>query len=194
MTSREFLESQPETLRATLDRIIGIRFPSAFQSAFDEVQEEHNHTIRIISANWEWLNTFNCYAFALGIVDNPRYQAFVQNHRNSALANSGFMSALLARGELIEINEANVRIGNLAIYLADGRVTHAGVIVTDRQTVRSKWGPGELYEHGLWEVPESYGGQTQFVGAPDTNRIINLLEWHVANKGGECPPHCHSRP
>jgi hypothetical protein len=161
---------------------MGIRFPSVFQPAFDEVQEEYNHTIRIIPANKEWLDTFNCYAFALGIVDSPRYQALVQKHRNGALANSGFMSALLARGELIEINEANVRVGNLVIYLANGRMTHAGVIVTDRHRVRSKWGPSELYEHGLWEVPESYGGQMQFAGAPDTNRIMDLLERHVAHR------------
>lgn len=182
MTSRESLESQTETLRAALDRIMSLQSQSAFKSAFKEVQEQQNHTIHIIPAKREWLDTFNCYAYALGIVDNPRYQALVERH-HSALANSEFMSTLLVCGELIEINEANVRIGDLVIYSKDGRVTHAGVTVTDRQSVLSKWGPNELYEHGLWEVPESYGGQMQFAEAPDTNRIIDLLEGHVAHKG-----------
>ena len=115
-----------------LDRIMSIRVPSVFQSAFDEVQEEHDHTIRTIATNKKWLYTFNCYAFALGIVDSPRYQALVQKHRNGALANSGFMSALLARGELIEINEKHPKLnvaafgedaeGEVYILAFDGRI------------------------------------------------------------------------
>lgn len=33
---------------------------------------------------------------------------------------------------------------------------HAGLAL-DEQRVISKWGRGHLYEHELWEVPESYG-------------------------------------
>jgi hypothetical protein len=174
------MRAEPETLRVALDRIMSIQFPTVFQSAFDEVQREYGHTIRIIPGDKKWLETFNCYAFALGIVDSPRYQTLVQKHCNGALANSHFMSALLACGELTKIDEARVRVGNLVLYLAEGRLTHAGIVFTGSQRVRSKWGPNELYEHALWEVPQSYGGQKQFVDAPDKDRITDLLERYMA--------------
>jgi hypothetical protein len=159
-----------------------IQSPTIFRAAFDELQNKHDHTIRMIPADKKWLDTFNCYAFALGIVDCPRYQELVETYRNGALANSGFMSALLMRGELAEIDLPKVRVGNLVLYMADGRMRHGGIVMAGRHTIRSKWGPSELYEHGLWEVPESYGAQVQFAGAPGRDRIIYLLERYIVQQ------------
>jgi hypothetical protein len=192
------MKAQSEMLRAALDCIMKIPCPTTFKSAFEKVQKQHNHTVCNVPVDKNWLNTFNCYAFALSIVCNPRYRAFVQKPSNyslasSALANSGFMSMLLKHGELTEVDEVAAKAGNLVLYFADGCVRHAGVIITDNRRVRSKWGPNELYEHSLWEVPESYGQQARFVCAPNPERIMDLLEKYVANNNKGPPRYRGSR-
>lgn len=154
-------------------------FPAAFRLAFDEIRARHHHTVRIIPADTGWLKTFNCYAFALGIAAHPRYQLLVRLHSNGALANSDFVSAAFERGELSEIDAANAESGDLVFYFTEGAVAHAAIVVDDKGRLQSKWGPNELYEHGLWEVPEPYGDQVKFVAAPDPEHVIDLLDQHV---------------
>jgi hypothetical protein len=172
---------EPETLRVALDRITKIHIQTVFQYGFDKLQEQYRHTIRIIPADREWLNTFNCYAFALGIVDRERYKILFEMHdKKIALANSRFISLLLAQGELVETGPQKPEIDNLVLYFRGSHVTHAGVVITDDPAmIRSKWGAGELYEHGLWEVPCSYGDGVKFIRAPLPERIMELLEGHL---------------
>jgi hypothetical protein len=74
-----------ETLREALDRIITIRYPNAYEAAFEPLRVEHGHTIKMLPGQTQWLNTFNCYAFALGLVETPRYQALVRKHAGRQL-------------------------------------------------------------------------------------------------------------
>jgi hypothetical protein len=135
--------------------------------------------IHIIPVDPQLLKTFNCFAYALGIADTPRYQALVQAHSNSALANSVFVSTLVADGELHEVGPREAQAGNIVLYLARGVVQHAGVIVSKEKRLRSKWGPSEFYEHGLWEVPASYGDEVKLFETADQERIFDLLESHI---------------
>jgi hypothetical protein len=170
---------QQETLREALDRIMLLRYPAEFKLAFDEVQQQHGHAVRMVAADRNWLETFNCYASALGIVEYPRYQALVRVHKKSALTNSAFVSELLLHDELREIGVSAAKAGTIVLYFADDIVTHGGVIISGNGRIRSKWGPSELYEHDLWEIPGSYGDRVKFFAAPDPERIIDLLEEHV---------------
>jgi hypothetical protein len=142
----------------------------------------HGHTIEMLPGERHWLKTFNCYALALGLVDTPRYQTIVQTHDDSALANSAFVSQLIASGELCAVSESDAPTGCLVVYCADEKPKHAGLVITDEKRVRSKWGPGEIYEHGLWEVPKSYGGRLRFFGPPKPDRILKLLDEYISVK------------
>ena len=60
-------------------------------------------------------------------------------------------------------------VGSVIVYFSDGRPVHAGRYQNDRVT--SRWGIGYLWEHGIWEVPSSYGDQYQLFGLP-TRRML----------------------
>lgn len=169
-----------KTLRQALDRIMTIRFPATFQAAFEKLRQQHRHTVKVVPVASEWLNTFNCYAYALSLVDRPRYRALQRAHGDSALVNSIFVTEFLAREELQEIDGAAVAIGTVVFYFADDAVQHGGLVISEPHVIRSKWGPNELYEHALWEVPQSYGNFARYFLSPaDPERIIDLLEAHV---------------
>jgi hypothetical protein len=150
-----------ETLREVLDRIITIRYPNAYEAAFERLRVEHGHTIKMLPGQTQWLNTFNSYAFALGLVETPRYQALVGKHGKSVLASTSFVSRLIEDGELCEITEDKAPAGSLVLCFNGSTLTHTGLIASEDGRVRSKWGPSELYEHELWEVGTAYGDQVR---------------------------------
>ena len=77
-------------------------------------------------------------------------------------AASAFVHWLLDKCLLAEVTQADGREGDLVFYFSDdGRFKHAGLCRGNGQ-VMSKWGIGHLYQHGLFEVPESYGDKVRF--------------------------------
>lgn len=167
-----------ESLREALDRVMRIELPLMYRRAFAKVEAEYGHSIRMLEADPAWLRTFNCYAFALGLAEHPRYQGLVAAHQNSALASSAFVAQLLANGNLQEIDQ--VQPGDIALYLVAGSVAHAAVIAVGEGRLHSKWGPNELYDHALWEVPASYGSEVRFFRRPPVATTIDLLEAGIA--------------
>ncbi|MGO8914341.1 MAG: hypothetical protein ACLQJR_00370 [Stellaceae bacterium] len=51
--------------------------------------------------------------------------------------------------------------GDILIYYRNGAPEHAGILTSNR--VISKWGSGptHIWEHGIYEVPESYGDEVR---------------------------------
>lgn len=63
---------------------------------------------------------------------------------------------------MIEVTPADAREGDLVFYFGDDeQFKHAGLSRTNGRLM-SKWGIGHLYEHGVFEVPESYGTKVRF--------------------------------
>jgi hypothetical protein len=176
---------EKETLREALDRIMPIPYPAAYATAFEELRVKHGHTIERRSGERQWLDTFNCYALALDLVDTPRYRRLVDEHGDSALADSAFVTGLIEDAEVREIPEDEIRPGSLVAYFNTGALTHCGLILSDSKRVRSKWGPSELYEHELWEVGASYGREVRFFEPPDPDHILDLLEACVSREPNE---------
>ena len=62
-------------------------------------------------------------------------------------------------------------VGALVVWFDDERrPTHAGVWSGTR--VRSKWGTAHLWQHGLFEVPESYGDDVAFYVRPAREVVL----------------------
>jgi hypothetical protein len=174
-----------QDLRAVLDELMAIKYPLTFKAAWDRVKRDYGHSIREVESNAEHLQTFNCYAYAFGIVDHPRYQALVQEHSTrtevaGAITNSAFVSKLLSNGELREIDQTNAKTGDIVLYFSPRGVEHAAQLESGVNVIRSKWGPSELYEHGLWEVGRSFGDVVRYFAAPVPEHIIDLLEAHLS--------------
>jgi hypothetical protein len=177
-----------EALREALDRIIGIRCPSEYEAAFEEVRRQHGHTIRLLKADRVWLRTFNCYAAAFEIVDHSKYRSLVDRHHGSLVPTSDFVSNLLEEEELQELDASAAEMGDIVLYFDGDTVRHGASIVSPGR-LRSKWGPDELYEHSLWEVPGIFGDQVKFFIPPDPERIMELMITHLRALTADPLPH-----
>lgn len=108
------------------------------------------------------IRRYTCLMHVFDFAGKPEYAAIATSGLGRIFAASAFAHWLIERGLLAEVNQADVHEGDLVFYFGDdGRFQHAGMCVTDGRVV-SKWGIGHLYEHGLFEVPESYGTKVRF--------------------------------
>lgn len=184
--------NQGNPYRDALDQLMSLRDWGDFERGFDEIKARYSLQLRILpndptwlKSNPTWLETFNCYAYALGIVSLSRYQDLVKKYKKeleyaSALATAAFVSGILSRKEFKEIDERDAVSGDMVLYYQDDALQHGGK-VSGVQMIHSKWGPNELFEHALWEVPASYGNRTVFLKAPNVEQIIQLLEEYCHN-------------
>lgn len=67
----------------------------------------------------------------------------------------GVLGLVALGGYLNEIAPNDVPDGDILIYSNEQEIVHTGVAAGDR--VVSKWGIGQLWSHGAWEVPFKYG-------------------------------------
>jgi len=62
---------------------------------------------------------------------------------------------------------------------------HAGLAQTNLRVI-SKWGIGHLYEHELWDVPESYGTSIRFFKQLPCEEALDLFVQFAREKGALC--------
>ena len=134
---------------------------------------------------------YRCFVYAFELVDSPKYgriaDADAADGRNIFFAGSEFARFLIESGALVKINEGEARPGDVVVYLdIKGTPQHAGKIVTLDGRIKSKWGGGLFLEHGLWEVPESYGNTVRFYQKiPATEAEKMILEFVESRDGSE---------
>jgi hypothetical protein len=167
-------------LRQELDQITGLQFPTSYAQALSQLSQNLGRPIRIVPTDMQHLKTFTCFAFALGLARIQRYQDLVRAHLDGALVNSAFVSTLLNGNEIHEINFGALSCDNVVFYFSSGTLMHAGLIISPDGLVRSKWGGNEIHDHGIWDVPASYGDEVRVFEAPEADRVLELLEQHIA--------------
>lgn len=123
--------------------------------------------------------------FALGIETDPEYFAMAQRCPEEVHAGTRFVRFLVDRGFLVE--QPSPERGLLIAYLEERRFRHIGKL-TDRGRVQFKWGIGHLYEHALFEVPDSYGDALRFFCPVERDLVLEAFfefaELHGASFGG----------
>ena len=98
----------------------------------------------------------------LGFTQHPGYSAIAERGFNVVFAGRKFAHWLIDRNLLREIPMNIAQDGDFVFYFDDRSLfRHAGVMI-GKERVRSKWGTGHLFEHGVFEVPESYGTTVRF--------------------------------
>jgi hypothetical protein len=119
--------------------------------------------------------------------DKPDYIDLAR--RNVGQVNQGLFAGEAFAGWLLDhcfLNEvagSDTESGDIVFYFDDSRFKHAG-LVSRAGRVKSKWGTGYLYEHELYEVPESYGTEVRFFKPlKDEEALLHFLEF--AEKSGE---------
>lgn len=141
------------------------------------LQTETKHKIKVISEFTDWEGgQFTCFQFALGLSEDRELIDFKnKNPVYDAGFDSCFVNYLITNGLLTQNNN-----GSLVIYFFDGWPKHAARFVGSGRAI-SKWGLGNVYEHELYEVPESYGDDTKTYLFPDLEIIKQKFYWYCNN-------------
>jgi len=116
----------------------------------------------------EPLGDFNCVMHALDLTARLETPNRLSGY---FYADTVFLGSLIQRAILQPCGEAE---GAIVVWSAAGTIKHAGLIVSQGRA-SSKWGIGHVYEHGLLEVPKSYGNELAFYGRLESEVALNLL-------------------
>ncbi len=127
----------------------------------DEVIRNCPNTIVLLESTYP-LRRYTCAMHVFDFIEKPEYAAIAERGLNRVFAGGAFVHWLLDERLLEEIAPRDAREGVIVVYFNEaGLFKHAGITVREDRVV-SKWGTGHLFEHGLFEVPESYGTKVRF--------------------------------
>ncbi len=142
-----------EHLRNELNRIINGGVFRINQHP-EEIQKLQPHSINLVE-DVLFSYPYNCFAFAFNVVESEpiirilKEDAF-NGGRYDVKFGPDFVKKLISENFLTKDKD-----GDIIIYFNEDLPLHGGKINNDR--VVSKWGVGLLWNHGVWEVPTSYG-------------------------------------
>jgi hypothetical protein len=143
-------------LRRRLQELTEINDVSQHADLLAALGQQHPNSIKIVDST-NPLERYTCLMHVLGFDGVPEYESIASRGFNVVYAGSRFAHWLIDNGLLEEIPVSKADQGDLIFYFdTGGRFKHAGVIASNSRVV-SKWGTGNLYEHGLYEVPDNYG-------------------------------------
>jgi hypothetical protein len=102
-------------------------------------------------------HAYNCFMHALHLVGRLQPNV-VQTQADEIrfLVDSVFFRKLFETGLLEEIPESMLQPNDLIVYYKSRHKRHVGRYLAP-DLIESKWGIGPLMQHGLWDVPLSYG-------------------------------------
>ena len=151
-------ESNSE-LRCRLDKITS-QSPDNWERLISELAPPHCHSIErleVVTAH-----PYNCYEYAFELVGSCPYRLIAETDADlnlgTYIAEAEFAHFLIESVVLKEINKDEIRPDDVVVYLdIKGTPQHAGKVGTLAGRIKSKWGCGPFFEHGLWEVPKRYG-------------------------------------
>ena len=119
---------------------------------------------------------------ALDFTEKQEYLTIATYPGINVYSGAEFAQWLIDRGYLAEVLQANAAQGDFVTYFNGSHFKHIGILL-DGQRVVSKWGEGHLYEHALWEVPESYGTGVQFFRSLAYEDAIEYFTHFAEEKG-----------
>ena len=158
-------EDNNPVLRQNLDTIttdyIGDRVGEQLQ-LMAAVGREHPHAISLISEarpSQPEKSRFTCFQYTFELTDPPPEIVRIATLYGHVYPSAEFVQFLIDN-YLTEIRAGEVHDGDVVLYLANGRIKHAGK--ADGGFVVSKWGTAHLWKHRLFEVPLAYGSQVRF--------------------------------
>ena len=131
---------------------------STHRRAIEELKKRFPHTIELqppfISGLFK--EEYTCYMYALNMLENQElYDYYFQRRRKATRSRRGdyflveFIQYLVDDARLLPAEDG------IILYFDAGRPVHAGK--KSGEYVVSKWGNGNLWKHGIFEVPAVYG-------------------------------------
>ena len=151
-------------------------------SIVNSLRDRFTHSITLICRDSEISrpenNAVNCYEFALGLFEQPRYWEILNRARHRIPAMGLLVEDLIAAGlERLDSSREDV----VVVYGLDC-IGHVGLV--RGHAVRSKWSPGGcVWDHLPLEVPETYGRLMGYVAPPQIEQTLRVFEEQM---GGNC--------
>ena len=150
-----------------------------------ELRRLHHHTIVQIDGATATAPFVFCLPYALNLcvslprVINKSYEELIIG-KNLRFVGIPFADWLLGRLTPIDRLEP----GCLVFYFKSKLWAHAGRLVRFG-VVESKWGMFPAYEHGMWEIPLSYGDEICCYQMPGEREVVRLfLEFGLQVEAG----------
>ena len=166
-------------LRELLQQITHEANVTTHAPRIEEARAQYGHAIAVLTAEDD-NRRYNCVMYALGIEIDREYFAMSTCCPEQVHASTEFLQFLYDEGDLIERQDCVP--GCLVVYSREARFRHIGKAVEGGR-VRSKWGIGHLYEHGLFEVPDSYGTEVRFFEPLDRETVLDAFYHHAQQNG-----------
>ena len=107
------------------------------------------------------IHRYTCLMHVFEFVEKPNYIAIADYLGVNVFAGAEFAHWLINNRHLTQVPEAEAISRDLVMYFNECNFKHVGILQAGRRVV-SKWGEGHLYNHALWEVPQSYGDNVRF--------------------------------
>ncbi len=139
------------------------------------------HSIVVLESGIS-IDQYTCAVFAFHLAGDPTYVDIASFGLGKIFAGKEFIAFLLSNNFLVLREAEEISQGDLVIYFENGDFCHVGRIASTKRIV-SKWGAGWLYEHGLWEVPNSYGHEVRYYVGPDQDTSFDLFLKYAESKG-----------
>jgi len=148
------------------------------------LRDEFAHTIEPArDGRGQMMRPFGtCFAFAMGFHEDAVYHRIATLDSIANLehyfASPAFVSWLLESGTLRRLERTVPLESVLVLYFKPtGEPVHAGIEFAEGR-VRSKWGIGWVWDHGVWEVPSSYGHEVAYYERPTIDQTrAAFLDW-----------------
>jgi hypothetical protein len=148
-------------LRERLEDMTRVDDVSQHPALLAALTRECPNTITLLDSIYP-IRRYTCLMYVFDFAEKAEYAAIATYERGLIYAAGAFAHWLLDNGVLVEVIPCDAGDGDLIFYFGDDeRFKHAGLHLTNGR-VHSKWGIGHLYQHGLFEVPESYGNKVRF--------------------------------
>ena len=125
---------------------------------------------------------FNCFMHVLDLIGLSQVENIMKEH-SDVFVGSDFMDYLI-NNKLQKIDSDRKKDGDIAIYFFNSKPEHAGKIYSNR--IISKWGTGHLWEHDIFEIPQSYGNEFGvFKSILRQETLTHFLDY-ARSKGVKC--------
>lgn len=139
--------------------------------AVDELRTSRPHQIRAIRAvdlddlrSWR----FNCHAFTFGLWREDLFWNLQETHPDVWPDDTFVTGHLLPRMSVATAEDAVD--SPVVLYYQESQLKHSGLRRGD--LVHSKWGDCHTWEHGVMEVPISYGARVVYYREPPVEVVV----------------------
>jgi len=173
---------QGTTLRGKLEEVFEARDWSEYLALLAAATRDFPNGIALLDSPYP-IERYTCVVHVFEFTEKLEFVAIASRGFNVIIAGPKFVQWLLEKGLLTEVGEAEAREGDMIIYFdEESQIKHAG-LRRGNGRVESKWGKGGLFQHGLFEVPASYGTTVRFFRRVPWEEALEYFKRYAKEKG-----------